>query len=176
MVLHHFIWNNISEFQPSDHLWCIFNTGVWSHGYSLQVDKFRHGFDVSLNYIQWLHLMNELSTLSQFGCSVQAVPLGDTKSMWKFPCLSESWLFTVDESEMIRHRHHCQDATVWILGLTCLDFFIIVRTMASIFVLQLFTNSKPAVSISLDSPSMMSLVNDDVTGKRSPMRRRKKLH
>ena len=39
--------------------------------------------------------------------------------------------------------------------------------MASIFVLQLFTNSKPAVSISLDSPSMMYMVNDDVTGKLS---------
>ena len=31
--------------------------------------------------------------------------------------------------------------------------------MASNFALQLFTNSKPAVSISLDFPSMMSLVN-----------------
>ena len=52
--------------------------------------------------------------------------------------------------------------------------------MASIFVLQLFTNSKPAVSISLDSPLMMRMVNDDVTGKRSPMRhilsRKKMLH
>ena len=47
--------------------------------------------------------------------------------------------------------------------------------MASIFVLQLFTNSKPAVSISLDSSPMMSVVNDDVTGKRSPIRRRKVL-
>ena len=47
--------------------------------------------------------------------------------------------------------------------------------MASIFVLQLFTNSKPTVSISLDSPSMMYMVNDDVTSKQSHMRRRKKL-
>ncbi|WP_227487608.1 hypothetical protein, partial [Nocardioides malaquae] len=44
--------------------------------------------------------------------------------------------------------------------LKIIQIFIIVRTMASTLKLQLFRNIKPTVSISLDSPSMMSLGED----------------
>ena len=48
--------------------------------------------------------------------------------------------------------------------------FIIVGTMASIFALQLFRTRKAAVSISLDSPSMMRMVESLWTAHSPPMR------